>query len=70
MQQMSLEIDQACHLVVINKAQGLVVHRQENPGPTDFTVREGAEIDLLHSCSGNVLLAFSDDETVECILGD
>jgi len=65
---LSAEIDQSCHLVVVNRFQGLVIHRQENPGPTGFAVKQGAYIDLLHSCSGTVLMAFSDDLTVAEIL--
>jgi DNA-binding IclR family transcriptional regulator len=46
-----------------------VVLRQENPGPTGFSVRLGATIDLFNSCSGNVLLAFTDSERLHALLG-
>ncbi|WP_213979848.1 IclR family transcriptional regulator [Sphingomonas sp. dw_22] len=60
---------QSCHLVVPAESRGLVVLRQENPGPTGFSVRLGAPIDLLQSCSGNVLLAFTDADRLYTLLG-
>jgi DNA-binding IclR family transcriptional regulator len=60
---------QSCHLVVPAEGRGLVVLRQENPGPTGFSVRLGAPIDLFRSCSGNVLLAFTDSERLPALLG-
>jgi DNA-binding IclR family transcriptional regulator len=50
--------DQSCHLVIRNGDQGLIITRQQNPGPTGLHVRIGSEIDLKSSCSGHVLLAF------------
>jgi len=44
--------------------------QQASPGPTGFNVRLGADIQLLKSCSGHVLLAFSDDETRERMLSE
>jgi DNA-binding IclR family transcriptional regulator len=49
---------QSCHLVVRTGCSGLVIHRQENAGPSGFSMRAGAVIDLATSCSGHVLLAF------------
>jgi DNA-binding IclR family transcriptional regulator len=59
MRHLSAAIDQSCHLVVINEGKGLVVLRQENPGPTGFAVRVGSTVELEATCSGHVLLAFS-----------
>jgi DNA-binding IclR family transcriptional regulator len=50
--------DQSCHLVIRNGHKGLVIMRQQNPGPTGFYVRVGMELDLEATCSGHVLLAF------------
>jgi len=50
--------DQSCHVVIRNGDKGLIVARQQNPGPTGFHVRVGSEIDLNSTCSGHVLLAF------------
>ncbi|WNO52375.1 IclR family transcriptional regulator [Stakelama saccharophila] len=59
---------QSCHLVVISEGCGLVVAREENPGPTSFGVRLGARVDLFESCSGNVLLAFTDADRIAAIV--
>lgn len=51
-------VGQSCHLVVPNGAYGLVVAREENPGTRGFALRLGAQIDMIQSCSGQVILAF------------
>jgi DNA-binding IclR family transcriptional regulator len=58
MRELSAASDQSCHLVIRNGDKGLVIARQQNPGPTGFHVRIGSEIDLRSTCSGHVLLAF------------
>lgn len=60
MHDLAQRIAQSCHLVVLNETRGLVILRQENPGPTAFVVRVGTAVDLATSCSGHVLLAFAD----------
>lgn len=69
MRELSHRIDQACHLVVRNDDRGLVVLRQENPGPTGFAVRAGASIPLETSCSGHILLAFASGDLPDDELG-
>lgn len=59
MHALARQIEQSCHLVVPNGGAGLVVGREENPGPRGFSIRLGAAIDLVRSCSGHVILAFS-----------
>lgn len=59
MEALARTVEQSCHLVVPNGGAGLVVARQENPGPRGFALQLGAAIDLVRSCSGHVLLAFS-----------
>ena len=59
MHELSRQIGQSCHLVVRNEDQGLVILRQESPGPTGLSVRVGASLSLEKSCSGHVLLAFA-----------
>ncbi len=59
MPELAHDTGQSCHLVVPSGAQGLVVAREENPGTRGFALRVGAPIDLLQSCSGHVILAFS-----------
>ena len=68
MEALALAVEQSCHLVVPNSGTGLVVARQENPIARGFAVRLGAPVDLIRSCSGHVLLAFSPPDRVKRIL--
>jgi DNA-binding IclR family transcriptional regulator len=68
MREIADKIDQSCHLVMPNGRRGLVVLRQQNPGETAFVVRLGADLNLVRSCSGQVLLAFGDDAWVADVL--
>ncbi|MES2421542.1 MAG: IclR family transcriptional regulator [Pseudomonadota bacterium] len=61
---------QSCHLVVRNGTSGLIVLRQESPGPTGFAVRLGTSIALATNCSGHVLLAFMGDDARTAILDE
>ena len=58
MREFARTTDQSCHLVIRNGDKGLVIMRQQNPGPTGFYVRVGMHLDLETTCSGHVLLAF------------
>ncbi|NMN04627.1 MULTISPECIES: IclR family transcriptional regulator [unclassified Novosphingobium] len=62
MRQLALDTAQSCHLVVINDSAGMVIAREQNPGTRGFSLRLGAAVDILNSCSGQVLLAFSPEE--------
>jgi len=68
MREIANKIDQSCHLVMPNGRRGLVILRRQNPGATVFIVRLGADLDLVRSCSGQVLLAFGDDAWVGDVL--
>ena len=68
MDKLSRESGQSCHLVVPAGSRGLVVLREAAPGSTSFALRLGAEVDLLTSCSGHVLLAFAGDGPRETML--
>ena len=68
MQGLVLEAGQSCHLVVPNGAQGLVIASEQQPGARGFSVRVGARIDIIKSCSGQVLLAFSDLQRAQQII--
>ena len=58
MHDLSTRINQSCHLVVRSGTQGLMILRQENQDRhANLSVRLGAAIELLSSCSGKVLLA-------------
>ncbi|KQU55190.1 hypothetical protein ASG67_17825 [Sphingomonas sp. Leaf339] len=58
MQALSDIANQSSHLVIRVNGAGLVIHRQENAGPAGFAMRTGSVIDIVTSCSGQVLLAF------------
>jgi DNA-binding IclR family transcriptional regulator len=60
MEKLSNDTNQSCHLVVRAGGRGLVVQRQENAGlQGGFALRTGANVDLVKSSSGHVLLAFA-----------
>ena len=68
MRQLAVETGQSCHFVVLNDGAGLVIAREENPGTRGFSLRLGATIDMVRSCSGQVILAFSDAERAEPVI--
>jgi DNA-binding IclR family transcriptional regulator len=69
MQELSTQIDQSCHIVVLSGRQGLVIMRQENQKRhANLSVRVGAIIELVSSCSGHVLLAHLQPEEREQLL--
>ena len=63
MQKLSGDLDQACHLTVYSHGRQIVVSKVDAPSGMGFSVRVGAELDVLVSASGRVLLAFQDEET-------
>lgn len=69
MRDIANKIDQSCHLVMPTGRRGLIILRQENPGATVFIVKLGGTLDLVRSCSGQVLLAFGDGAWVDDVLG-
>ncbi len=68
MQILAMETDQSCHLVAPNDGRGLVIAREESPGTRGFALRLGAAIDMIQSCSGQVILAFSSPHRAERII--
>jgi DNA-binding IclR family transcriptional regulator len=63
MQKLSSDLDQACHLTVYGHGRQIVVSKVDSPSGMGFSVRVGAELDVVVSASGRVLLAFQDNET-------
>ncbi|RIK92139.1 MAG: IclR family transcriptional regulator [Proteobacteria bacterium] len=63
-------IDQSCHLSVCHEDRMLVVAQVDNPGSIGFSVRMGAQLDLLRTASGLVILAFQTDEERKRILSE
>jgi DNA-binding IclR family transcriptional regulator len=63
MQRLSSELDQSCHLTVYSQGRQIVLCKSDSPSGMGFSVRAGAELDVLVSASGRVLLAFQDQGT-------
>lgn len=68
MQDLAINAGQSCHLVVANVGSGLVIACEQQPGIRGFSLRVGASIDIIASCSGQVLIAFSDAQRAEQII--
>ena len=69
MHELSMRMNQSCHLVVRSGTQGLVILRHENlKRHANLSVRLGAVIDLVSSCSGHVLLAHMEPGERESLL--
>ncbi|OIQ47324.1 MAG: hypothetical protein BM565_07200 [Gammaproteobacteria bacterium MedPE] len=68
MQDLSYEIEQSCHLVIYYEGKGHVVVQKEPPSDRVFTVRLGAEVPLIKTCSGHILLAFADQTSYDIML--
>lgn len=63
MQRLSSDLDQSCHLSVYTAGRQVVIAKVDSPSGMGFSLRVGAELDVLVSASGRVLLAFQDRET-------
>jgi DNA-binding IclR family transcriptional regulator len=69
MEKLSTDTNQSCHLVVRSGGRGLIIQRQENASlQGGFALRPGANVDLVKSCSGHVLLAFETAELSRSIV--
>jgi len=68
MQDLAMNAGQSCHLVVPNAGSGLVIACEQQPGIRGFSLRVGATIDIIASCSGQVLIAFSSPQRAEQII--
>lgn len=65
MQMLSSELEQSCHLTVYNMGRQIVIAKVDSPSGMGFSVRVGAELDVIVSASGRILLAFQDPDTTE-----
>jgi DNA-binding IclR family transcriptional regulator len=61
-QRVANETGQSCHLAMLNHAEVVVVAQCDAPGNMGFSVRLGANVDLLNTASGHVILAFQSDD--------
>ncbi len=68
MKDMAYDIQQSCHLVIYYEGKGHVVAQQDSPARLVFSVRLGAEVPLLETCSGHVLLAYATDKQRKTML--
>jgi DNA-binding IclR family transcriptional regulator len=68
-QRIASDTGQSCHLAMLNHAEVVVVEQFDAPGNMGFSVRLGANIDLLNTASGHVILAFQGNEVRAHALG-
>jgi len=68
MKDMAYDIQQSCHLVIYYEGKGHVVAQQDSPARLVFSVRLGAEVPLLETCSGHVLLAYATEKQRKTML--
>ena len=68
-QRVASQTGQSCHLAMLNSAEVVIVAQADAPGNMGFSVRPGANIDLLNTASGHVILAFQSDEVRSRPLG-
>jgi DNA-binding IclR family transcriptional regulator len=62
MKELANEIQQSCHLAVVEGGHGVVIAQHDSPSHIGFAVRVGTVMQLLRSASGHVLLAFQSKE--------
>jgi DNA-binding IclR family transcriptional regulator len=60
--QVASDTGQSCHLAMLNHAEVVIVAQSDAPGNMGFSVRLGANVNLLNTSSGHVILAFQSDE--------
>lgn len=68
MAKLSNAIRQSCHLVIERGESGIVIVKKDSPSDLGFSVRVGARVPIQNTCSGHVLLAFSDKESRTAML--
>jgi len=68
MEQLSVKLNQSCHLSRYQNGELIVIARQESPYKMGFSLRLGVSLDILASGSGIVLLSFMCSEKQNQIL--
>ncbi len=68
MHKLAYSIEQSCHLVIYLEGWGHIVAQQDSPSERILSVRLGAKAPLLRSCSGHVLLAYSNEQQRKIML--
>jgi DNA-binding IclR family transcriptional regulator len=70
MSDVARRLDQSCHLAVCHNDRMLVVAQVDSPGSLGFSVRMGAQLDLLQTASGLVMLAYHSENERKRMLGE
>jgi DNA-binding IclR family transcriptional regulator len=68
MRQVTHEIQQSCHMGIIEAAQVIILAQVNAPTSVGFYVKVGSTVDLMEATSGYVILAYQDDEHRERML--
>lgn len=63
MQGLSSQLEQSCHLTIYGRGRQIVTEKVDVSSGMGFSVSVGAELELLVSASGRILLAFQEPET-------
>jgi DNA-binding IclR family transcriptional regulator len=62
MEEVAHKTRQSCHLAMPSNGEVVVITQVDAPGSAGFALKLGARIDLLHTASGHLILAFQPDE--------
>jgi len=61
MEEVAHKTRQSCHLAMPSNGEVVVITQVDAPGSAGFALKLGARIDLLHTASGHLILAFQRD---------
>lgn len=70
LRRLAREAEQSCHLAIYQRGKVVVVAQVEAPGYWALAIRVGAQVDLLNTGSGHVLLAFQSRQEREHMLAE
>jgi len=62
MQQITHEVNQSCHLGLLDNVHVVIIAQVDSPSSPGFYVRAGAVVDLMHAATGHVILAHQTSE--------
>jgi DNA-binding IclR family transcriptional regulator len=62
MQQVAHDLNQSCHLGVLNGDQVVIIAQVDSPVSTGFYVKAGAVVDVMRAATGHVILAHQTQE--------
>ena len=63
MQKLASDVDQSCFLTLYDQGRQIVLAKVEAPSGMGFSLRVGAELDVLVSTTGRIHIAFQETET-------